>query len=195
MTVFHTERKRRSAIESFCWSLMRSVGFIIVLIMVGCRSPEPHTGPESSGADFRSFPLWFSLDEIVTRKWTQDSGQKIELLHREVFSVKVPEQLEMLVATFGVAGSNQAVCIDFYVAQRAVAGGKTYCLLCHDETPPAYGTKISYEEQNGSSFFNIEGEDPIPGSARKRWRKYYYRLNPNCELMRGLSEFIGQGTE
>src|SRR5215471_4565924 len=101
---------------------MRATDFILVIMLVGCRSAEPFR-PASSAPDFRGFPLDFSLDEIVTRTWIQGSGQRVELLKKQIFNLRVPENLEVLVAIFGIAGSNRAVCIDFYVGQEMVEVG------------------------------------------------------------------------
>jgi hypothetical protein len=170
------------------------VGLVAALFLAGCRSAEPHFKAASRVPDVRDFPLGFSPEEVITRTWTQDRGQRIELLRKQVFTLRVPEPLEVMVATFGVLNSNRAVCIDFYAAQE-IKGGTNYYLLCHDQNPPAYNTKVSYEEQNKRSFFNVEGQDQLEASSKRSWRKYYYGLNRKCDLMRGMSEIIGPPTE
>jgi hypothetical protein len=177
------------------WATMLVVGFIALLLLAGCRSTEPHLKPASSLEDVRSFPIGFSLEEIVTRTWTQAAGETIGLLGQQVFKLSVPEPLEVLAATFGVASSDRAVCIDFYAAQANTQGGKTYFLLCHDQDCPAYNTKISYEAQNETSFFNVKGQDQDAGSSKRYWRQYYYVLIPQCVLVRAMSEFVGQPSQ
>jgi hypothetical protein len=142
----------------------------------------------------RCFPIHFSPEEITSRSWTQASGQRIELLHHEKFEVTAPEPLEILVASYGVAGSNQTVCIDFYAGQKG-REGTIYALLFHDQDPPAYNTKVTYEKQNKRSFFNVEGRDQVSGSSKRFWRQYYYCLIPRCQMTRGISEFVGPPSE
>lgn len=165
-----------------------------VLILAGCRSAEARFNTASSAPDLRALPLGFSPDEIVTRTWTQESGQRVELLRQQIFNLRVPEPLEVMVATFGIAGSNRAVCIDFYAAQEMVRGGTNYCLLCHDQDPPAFNTKISYEKQNNRSFFTVEGQDQLP-SSKRAWHMYYYSLNRKCQLQRHASNWFGPPIE
>ena len=173
---------------------MRVFRLSAVLILAGCRSAHPNLKATSYDPDFRAFPLSFSPSEIITRTWTQEPGRRVELLRQQVFKLRVPEPLEVMVTTFGIAGSNRAVCIDFYVAQQSVGGGTNYCLICHDQHPPAFNTKISYEEQNNRSFFTVEGQDQLPTSKRA-WHMYYYSLNRKCYFFRHMSNWVGPPNE
>jgi hypothetical protein len=145
---------------------MRVLAFIAILALVGCHSTETHLKARASVEDMRGFPIDLCFEEIITRTWTQAPGETIGLLDHETFEIINPEPLEVLVARFGVIGSNRTVCVEFYVCQAAV-NGETFSLLCHDQHPPAYNTRVTYEEQQKRSFFNVEGQDEDPGQQIK----------------------------
>jgi hypothetical protein len=189
---FQTQPRWRAVPEPQRWASMRVFCLITLLALTGCCSQEPRlrTVPWSYVAEVRQLPIEFSFDEIVTRTWTETSGQTIGLLNREVFQIGAPQPLEVLVATFGATNSNRLVCIDFYAA-RPTRDGKTYLLLCHDQGCPAFATKVRYEEQGKRAIFFISGEDQEEGSSRRFWRQYDYELNPKWQMIRGFSEFIG----
>jgi hypothetical protein len=78
--------------------------------------------PWSYVVNLRDLPLEFSFEEIITRTWTQAPGQTVGLMRTGVFKLSPLQPLEVLVATFGDASSNRAVCIDFYAAQETLQG-------------------------------------------------------------------------
>jgi len=133
----------------------------------------------------------FSPEEVTTRKWTTPCGEEVKLLQQQVFQVKSAQPLEILAATFGVAGLERAACIDFYAVVNTIEG-KAYHLLCHDQPCPAYNTTITCETQNGRTFFTIYGEDQDAGAASRLWRQYTYELNPKWQMVRSFSDFQGR---
>ncbi len=170
---------------------MRVFGFIALLALAGCCSTEPRlkTVPWSHISDTRNLPIQFSLEEIVTRTWTEPGGEAIGVLSHQFFQISGPKPIEVLVVVFGVANSNRAVCIDFHATQKTHEG-KTYLLLCHDRSCPAYDTTITHEAQNGRNFFTIRGDDPIPEASERSGRQYSFELNPKQQMVRGPSEFV-----
>lgn len=174
--------------------LLRLFGLIGILVLTGCRSALTNLSVSSDGPDFRSFPISFSANEVLTRTWIKGADERIQLLHQEVFKLRVPESLDVLVTIFGNAVSNRAESIDFYVGQPMVTGETNYCLLFHDQNPPAFNLTIRYEEQNKRSFFTVEGQDQV-SSSKKAWRMYYYSLNQRCYLHRHASNWFGPPVE
>jgi hypothetical protein len=177
------------------WASVRALYFIALLCLNSCRTAEPNWKPVSSSVVSGSEgPIEFSLDEIATRKWIQDPGQTVGLIGRETFDVSAPERLGILVAKYGIAESNQLVCIDFY-AVREHRAGKTYYLLCHDQNCPAYRTNVRCETQDRRTILTISGENREPGSSKAIWTQYYFELNAKCQMVRGFSEFTGPFSE
>jgi hypothetical protein len=174
---------------------MHALCFIVLVCLTSCRTAEPNLKPVSSSfVSGSEGPVEFSLDEIATRKWIQAPGRTVGLVGHETFDVSAPGRLRILVATYGVAESNEIVCIDFY-AVRELRDGKTYYLLCHDQNCPAYRAKVRCETQDGRTFFTISGENRESGSSKAVWKQYYFELNSKCQMVRGFSEFTGRLSE
>ena len=170
---------------------MRVFGFIGLLALAGCCSTEPRlkTVPWSQISDTRNLPIQFSLEEIITRTWTEPGGEAIGVLSHQFFQTSGPKPIEVLVVVFGVANSKRAVCIDFHSTQETHEG-KAYLLLCHDRSCPAYDTTITHEAQAGRNFFTVRGEDSIPETFERSGRQYSFELNPKLQMVLGPSEFV-----
>jgi hypothetical protein len=177
-----------------CWESAQALYFIALLCLTSCHTPEPESKPVSSSSGLESSPIEFSFNEIATRKSIQASGWTVGLVDHETFDVRVPKRLGILVAKYGVAESNEIVCIDFY-AVREHRDRKTYYLLCHDQNCPGYRTKVRCGTQEGRTIFTISGENRESESSKAVWRQYYFELNSKCQMNRGFSEFTGPLSE
>ena len=139
-------------------------------------------------SDYRGQPIWYSLDEIVSRSWRAKDGQSIRLLSREVVKTSLPDLHEILVARYGGTDSNRTVCVDFYAkGERLVQ--ENYLLLCHDVYCPPLKTKVAFEERDGRRFFTVSGESSDAGTLKRTHHQYSYELNNQWQMVEGLSHF------
>lgn len=157
------------------WNRLQILLLGLFLCSCGGLRSERNLVLEESG----EIPLWriarFSKRELMTRSWENDTGERIVAQSFEV--VDLAKGVRIAVLKYGVTGSENGSCVDFYrIWKSAEDGGEFYCALCHDQRPGQL-IGLRWVRDQGQAIVQITRRIHISTSPRQLLNIYSYRVD------------------
>jgi hypothetical protein len=133
--------------------------------------------------------MMFSDSEVRSRVWTDTQGKELKLI--DLLTFPVANNPDLLIARYGISGTNPAFCLDFYENLPVVSGVKKSLVFSAHDYENAPVTRITTSDERTGVVIHVCRQF-ISTNATKIYEKSYdYSYNSNG-IQQGLGDLINE---